>query len=425
MPRIASARSLAWAAGTAGSPSAAAVYETRNLALGVDQFDQISNAFIGTTSPVPPRIVGIKSGMAFSASYKGATTVGDNPPPLGALWRAAGATETDGGSTWSYVFANTAYATNFLTDSQIGAVDPIDLQLNINQLKLAPILDAVLDMSIDIMPAEELMFNFTAIGRHGALVWDTEASPSSTATEQNPYPVNMGAGSGLTITHTAPVVTGTATSVTAGTTITSTGATFLSSGVQVGDVITNVSDGSTGGGVITSITSETVLVHTALTGGAGNDWQIGDTFSVASSSLIIGSASHLVRSLQYRLGNSLDERAAIAGTSVSNAYASPRITGRSPMSVMIVEEPPFTQTSAGTIGGAFDWYREMQVAAPAQTRYFTFTYTHNQGGASGQILSLAWSGKLVGCNRIEGGRKTLLELTFAQPTTTSLTLSAS
>lgn len=74
------------------------------------------------------------------------------------------------------------------------------------------------------------------------------------------------------------ITTGTATSVHAGTQLTDTAASFRADGVEPGNVLRNVTDGSTA--TVTSVDSETVITHTALAGGSENDWDIGETWEI-------------------------------------------------------------------------------------------------------------------------------------------------
>lgn len=71
---------------------------------------------------------------------------------------------------------------------------------------------------------------------------------------------------------------GQATSAHAGTQLTDTNAAFQTEGVAIGDIVYNLSDGSKA--AITGITSETVLTHDALAGGAGNDWGVSDVYAI-------------------------------------------------------------------------------------------------------------------------------------------------
>ncbi len=66
----------------------------------------------------------------------------------------------------------------------------------------------------------------------------------------------------------------------AGTQLEDTTATLQTDLVKVGDVVKNLSDGSKG--TVSSIASETVLVHSALAGGANNDWEVGDNYAIGS-----------------------------------------------------------------------------------------------------------------------------------------------
>ena len=53
---------------------------------------------------------------------------------------------------------------------------------------------------------------------------------------------------------------------------------FVTNGVQIGDTIRNVTDGSAAR--VTEIVSETVLRHTPLAGGTGNDWGVADVYEI-------------------------------------------------------------------------------------------------------------------------------------------------
>lgn len=71
---------------------------------------------------------------------------------------------------------------------------------------------------------------------------------------------------------------GTATSSHAGTQLTDTAATFLSWGVRAGNVITNTTDGSSC--TVTTVDSETQITHSALSGGAEDDWDSGEAYTI-------------------------------------------------------------------------------------------------------------------------------------------------
>lgn len=83
------------------------------------------------------------------------------------------------------------------------------------------------------------------------------------------------AADGVTLPDTKA---GTATSVDVGTQLTDTAARFKDDNVERGMTVSNITDGSTG--VVTEVVSQTVLNHTALSGGAENDWDIGETWNI-------------------------------------------------------------------------------------------------------------------------------------------------
>lgn len=76
------------------------------------------------------------------------------------------------------------------------------------------------------------------------------------------------------------IESGTDAAAHAGTQLTSATATFKTKNVPVGALVKNTTDGSTG--VVTSITSETILVHTQLEGGTENDWDANDNYEILS-----------------------------------------------------------------------------------------------------------------------------------------------
>lgn len=79
---------------------------------------------------------------------------------------------------------------------------------------------------------------------------------------------------------------GTATSADlTGQTLTDTTATFVTSLVSPGDFVLNTTDNSWG--VVVNVVSETVLEHSALQEGAGNDWAITDAFVVMRGSAVL------------------------------------------------------------------------------------------------------------------------------------------
>lgn len=77
--------------------------------------------------------------------------------------------------------------------------------------------------------------------------------------------------------RTMPTETGTATEVGT-TTLTDVAAQFQTAGVQRGALVINFSDYSVAEVLI--VDSQTQLTHRPLTGGAGNDWSIGDVYKI-------------------------------------------------------------------------------------------------------------------------------------------------
>jgi hypothetical protein len=84
---------------------------------------------------------------------------------------------------------------------------------------------------------------------------------------------------------------GTATSADGpGTTLTDTAGLFQTGGsgipvVRVGAKVKNLTDGSSA--TVTGITSDTVLTHTALTGGVADDWGIGDEYAIFDGDTVL------------------------------------------------------------------------------------------------------------------------------------------
>ena len=74
------------------------------------------------------------------------------------------------------------------------------------------------------------------------------------------------------------IVTGSATSTGTSTTLVDTAATFTKSGIDISDVIRNVTDGSSA--IVSKITDDNNIVTTALTGGTLNVWTSADVWEV-------------------------------------------------------------------------------------------------------------------------------------------------
>ena len=98
----------------------------------------------------------------------------------------------------------------------------------------------------------------------------------TSANEEHRYRYTSWSGTTLTLpTERA----GTATAGATAQTLIASGATFVTWGIQVGDIIRNITDG--GWGYVVSIDSETQITTTQLTT-AGRDWASGDTFELNS-----------------------------------------------------------------------------------------------------------------------------------------------
>lgn len=86
----------------------------------------------------------------------------------------------------------------------------------------------------------------------------------------------------------AELYTGTITTIDAtGQILTDAAGDFINKDIQVGDIVANTTDSSTGGGVVISIDSATQITHTALTGAGDNEWQAADGYSITSADVII------------------------------------------------------------------------------------------------------------------------------------------
>jgi hypothetical protein len=81
-----------------------------------------------------------------------------------------------------------------------------------------------------------------------------------------------------TFTLPAGLPANTASDASTGKVLTDSAATFLAAGVQFGDFIYNVDDGSWGN--VKSVDSETQISMTKLFGGTNNDWKIGDNYEI-------------------------------------------------------------------------------------------------------------------------------------------------
>lgn len=95
----------------------------------------------------------------------------------------------------------------------------------------------------------------------------------------------------VTVQSILPRQEGTATSADApGTTLTDTSGLFQTGGtgipvVRVGAKVKNLTDGSSA--IVTAITSDTVLEHTALAGGTNDDWGISDKYAIFDGDTVL------------------------------------------------------------------------------------------------------------------------------------------
>lgn len=356
-----------WAAGTEGSPVSEAGYPVfDDFTLDPEIRDTVNNFTAGTIYQLAPQIVGKKMAASLRMPMFQQATIATVPPVYGKFLRMAGMSETDSGSTFVY----TAADVNFATDDVAGSCYPGDIKFNIDNHLLPLFTSAVAEVAFELVAPGLPTLAVNLLGQR-ALAYPIDTTQVTMATPT--YPVPIGSTS-ITLTRVAPVVTGAATAIGT-TTLTDSAATFLTSGVQPGDVITNTTDGSTGGGVVTSVTGETTVVHTALTGGAGNDWVNADAYTIAAGAAPV----EVVRRVYLPLGNVLTERPGVGGI---NAYYSPRITERSNAIYSIDLDMP--------VRTDYDWQRCIDTMGREPTAsYFTVAITHNSGGAAGSVL--AWT----------------------------------
>lgn len=352
--------------------------------LDPERVDLVNNYTTGNEYAAPNMRTGSVYEFAFRTYMLGVGVPGSGiVPHWDVLLRAAGFSETldsitnDAGG-FTYVASNT----NFNTDVIAGATVPINLVYNIDRRLWRTMTNCVLDGAFRIEAGQFPMIEFNAWGR----VPTGNAVDTALTTRGADFDITPFRSEGVTVTlvQHAPDVEGAATAT--GTTIlTSTSSDFLAAGVQIGWVITNDTDGSTGGGVVTAITA-TTLTHTALTGPGANDWSIADAFTIvppASYSL----SDYNVRSVVLPFGNNCQHQPGITG---SNGYDDPRIIGRSGGVFYVIDmyEP--------NRAGAFDWQRAAEVASGNDDHYFSVTITVNSGGATGNRFEFEFDAKPTG-----------------------------
>lgn len=372
-----------WLAGTESSPASEAAYPVfDDWSLDPELRDVVSNFTAGSIYIIADQIVGKRMAGNFRLPLFQQPDIANTPPVYGALLRMCGMVETDTGSGFSY---GASTSTALATDDTAGPVYPKALRLNIDEHAFPLFTNAVGECAFELIAPglPTLALNFIA---QRAAAYSVDAAQPSITHPLHPVPVGS---TSITLTRTVPAVTGTATS-TGTTTLTDTAGSFLTRGVQPGDVITNSTDGSSGGGVITAVTSETTVTHTALTGGSGNDWQISDEYSIAASP----APAERVTRAYLPLGNQLAERPGIGGV---NAYHQPRITDRtSAIYSLDLDMPRRTD---------FDWQRcidHMSGLNPT-TAFFAVSLTHNSGGATGSVLNWTFSARPFGKASITSG----------------------
>ena len=127
MTRLDRKTSLAWAANTYASPSAAASYRIHNLTPGAEKAVQIPNSsYVGKFEPSPIRPGGRFMTVSFSRELRGSET-DSSPPADGALLRACGLSETASGLAFNYEIGDLhLYGTG---PTSAGILDPISLAL--------------------------------------------------------------------------------------------------------------------------------------------------------------------------------------------------------------------------------------------------------------------------------------------------------
>ena len=170
------------------------------------------------------------------------------------------------------------------------------------------------DPNIDIESAGTSVLEHTVIGKSAppaditsfantinedmiVLTWDP-----NTEIDFGHYEIQVGGSA-----WDSPVIVGTNDTLDAtGITLEDTTATFLTDAV-VGQIVTNVTDGSTG--IITSVPNDTHVIMTAgLSGGTNDEWQVTDTYNLGASVLVDTTTSteyiitgHVIGAFTYRI----------------------------------------------------------------------------------------------------------------------------
>lgn len=369
-----------WAAGTENTPVSEAGYPVLDdWTVDPELRDVLGTFDGGSIYALFEHITGKRMAGSFAVPLFQQPTIATVPPVYGALLRACGMEETDSGSTFIYAAASPKFA----TDDVPGVTYPKNLRLNIDNHLLPLFTNAVGNVAFELVAPGLPLARFDWLGQR-ATAYNIDAAQTAMTYPVHPVPVGS---TTINITRNAPAVTGTATG-TGTTTLTDSAATFLSRGVQPGDVVTNSTDGSTGGGVVTAVTSETTLTHTALTGGSGNDWQVNDEYSIAAGAPVIARCTRLF----LPLGNVLSEQPGIGGV---NGFYQPRIIDRSQALYTLELEMP--------VRTDFDWQREIDTASGDPSRSLSFSVIHNSGGAAGSVLTWSFTAKPVGKAAISNG----------------------
>lgn len=126
--------SVAWAAGSIGTPVALAAYKVSGL-IAQTAANAVDNGnIIGERMTAPPVPGGRGIGVAFNCDLRGSGTA-DVPPIEGALLRACGFSETASGSTPAIVYKYEHDDLHLLSDTPAGDTDPIDLTISQDMLQ--------------------------------------------------------------------------------------------------------------------------------------------------------------------------------------------------------------------------------------------------------------------------------------------------
>lgn len=319
--------------------------------------------------------------FAFRTFLMGVGTPGSGVlPHWDTLIKAAAFSETDSNEsntagTFTYVAGNT----NFTDDAVAGVCDPVDIVYNVDRRLWKTMTNCVADGAIRIETGQLPMIEFNFWGR----VPSGHAVDTALVTKGADFDITPFRSESVTITFEehADAYEGAATS-TGTTTLTASAANFLNYGVQPGWIVTNTTDGSTGGGVVTAVTA-TTLTHTALTGGSGNDWQISDAFSVEPPASFTA-ADWDVRSIVLPFGNNCQH---VPDIGEPNSYGDPRIIGRSGgvFYTFDINEP--------NRAAAYDWERAARAANGNDSRYYTVTIAINASGTAGNRFEISFDGK--------------------------------